>query len=60
LQAAVASGRLTQAQADSIVSSLSARITAMVSGGFGGRRGFGFPDGPGGDGQRSPTPPSVT
>jgi hypothetical protein len=44
LQAAVASGRLT----------------AMVSGGFGGRRGFGFPDGPGGDGQRSPTPPSVT
>jgi hypothetical protein len=60
LQAAVSSGRLTQSQADSVLSSLSARITAMVNGGFGGHRGFGGPDGPGGDGQGSPTPPGVT
>ena len=51
LDAAVAAGSLTQAQADQIGAQLKERVTAMVEGSFGGGRGgFGGPPGAGGFG----------
>jgi hypothetical protein len=55
LDAAVKSGRITQAMADQIEANLKARVTQMVNGRFGGRGGFGGGNGFGSPPSQSPS-----
>jgi len=65
LQQLVDSGRLTQAQADTIAAGIQSRVTAIVNGQLGQRGGFGFRDrdddgdGDGPPGQSQTSPPDT-